>query len=81
MDATTYPNISAEAFLDRVKQLQKDPMLQILGGAVYTSDGRLIGTFGEKPALNHAGVMADNPMSFEAGDRPCKTAIATMLPG
>lgn len=68
--ATTYPNVSAEAFLDRVKQLQKDPMLQILGGAVYTSDGQLVGTFGEKPALTHTGVMADNPMSFEASDRP-----------
>jgi serine phosphatase RsbU (regulator of sigma subunit) len=67
--ATTYPNLSAEAFFDRVQQLQKDPMLQILGGAVYTSDGRLVGTFGEKPALTHASVMADNPMSFEASDR------------
>ncbi|MGA7937160.1 MAG: sensor with HAMP domain-containing protein, partial [Kovacikia sp.] len=72
--ATTYPNISARAFLDRVQQLQKDPMLQILGGAVYTSDGQLIGTFGEKPALNHAGVMADNPMSFEASDRPMQNS-------
>jgi serine phosphatase RsbU (regulator of sigma subunit) len=68
--ATTYPNISANEFLNRVKQLQKDPMLQILGGAVYTSNGQLVGTFGEKPALTHTSVMADNPMSFEATDRP-----------
>jgi len=67
--ATTYSNVSAEEFFEQVQQLQQDPMLQILGGAVYTSDGRLVGTFGEEPALTHTGVMADNPMSFEATDR------------
>jgi serine phosphatase RsbU (regulator of sigma subunit) len=71
--ATTYPNISAEEFFNRAKQLQKDPMLQVLGGAVYTSKGKLVGTFGETPALTYAGVMADNPMSFEASDRPMQT--------
>jgi serine phosphatase RsbU (regulator of sigma subunit) len=66
--ATTYPHLSAKEFLNWVKQLQQDPMLQILGGAVYLSNGQLAGTFGQKPDLTYSEVMVHHPMNFEAGD-------------
>jgi serine phosphatase RsbU (regulator of sigma subunit) len=72
--AATYSALSTEAFLEQAAALQRDPMLQqILGGALYTAGGQLVGTFGEVPDLTYADVMADNPMSFEAGDRPFLT--------
>lgn len=50
--ATTFPNTTPQQLLEKVQQLKKDPMLStILGGAVYTEDGKLIGTFGEAPEL------------------------------
>lgn len=49
----TYPNASGEALLNYVEALQENPMMQavIMGGAVYRSNGELVGTFGEPPRL------------------------------
>jgi methyl-accepting chemotaxis protein len=48
----TYPTASGDELLNQLQQLQHDPMMQaIMGGAVYSSDGELVGTFGEPPAM------------------------------
>jgi len=41
---------SALELLDQMRQLQLDPI--ILGGAVYDSDGKQVGMFGEQPELS-----------------------------
>jgi methyl-accepting chemotaxis protein len=41
---------SALELLDQMKQLQLDPI--ILGGALYHSDGKKVGMFGEQPELS-----------------------------
>ncbi|WP_416672513.1 HAMP domain-containing protein [Egbenema bharatensis] len=51
----TYPSAAGEELLFHLRQLKQDPMLQvILGGAVYRSDGTLIGQFGEPPVMAFA---------------------------
>ncbi|WP_008314372.1 HAMP domain-containing protein [Leptolyngbya sp. PCC 6406] len=48
----TYPTASGPELLAQLEQLQREPMMQIiLGGAVYEANGRVVGTFGEVPAL------------------------------
>ena len=42
--------MSALELLNQVRQLQLDP--NILGGALYRSDGKKVGTFGEQPDLS-----------------------------
>jgi serine phosphatase RsbU (regulator of sigma subunit) len=46
----TGPEVSARELLNQVRRLQLDPM--ILGGALYGSDGKKLGTFGEQPGLS-----------------------------
>lgn len=68
--ATTFPNTTPQQLLEKIQQLKKDPMLSsILGGAVYTEDGELIGTFGETPELPFSEAIAEGMMNFEASDR------------
>lgn len=43
------PDVSDEELLDQVRKLQAHPI--ILGGALYRSDGKNIGVFGEQPEL------------------------------
>ncbi|MBT8407934.1 MAG: hypothetical protein KJP05_10790, partial [Deltaproteobacteria bacterium] len=48
MDLTS-PRVSDEELMDQLRKLQTHP--PILGGALYSSDGRKIGIFGEQPEL------------------------------
>jgi len=48
MELTT-PRVSDEELLDQVRKLRTHP--PILGGALYRSDGKKIGIFGEEPEL------------------------------
>lgn len=41
--------LSAEALLDRLEAVQQDEV--VLGGALYTAEGELVGTFGDAPSL------------------------------
>lgn len=67
--AMTYPDAKPTAFLSYVRALQQDPMLHlILGGAVYRSNGQLIGTFGEAPELSFAEAGGDG-MLFQTSAR------------
>jgi serine phosphatase RsbU (regulator of sigma subunit) len=48
----TGPEVSAVELLDQIRRLSLDPI--ILGGALYQSDGRNVGMFGEQPELSFA---------------------------
>jgi hypothetical protein len=69
----TYPEATGAELLRHVQQLQADPMLAlILGGAVYTEDGSLVGTFGEAPVLTFTNAQlgeelySQNPERYDA---------------
>jgi serine phosphatase RsbU (regulator of sigma subunit) len=49
---TTPQNASDQQLLEQIKMLQRHA--EILGGALYTSDGKAIGFFGERPELPFA---------------------------
>jgi HAMP domain-containing protein len=52
---TTYQDATPEELLEHVQQLQADPMLEnILGGAVYSQSGDVVGVFGDAPELSAA---------------------------
>jgi serine phosphatase RsbU (regulator of sigma subunit) len=62
----TYSHLPATEFLSQAKRLQDDPMLRmVLGGALYQSNGQLVGTFGETPEFPFTEIMTGNPMNFE----------------
>jgi HAMP domain-containing protein len=78
----TYPDSTPQELLTQVEQLQADPMLEsILGGAIYTPDGSVMGTFGEAPALSfNAAVRGEALYLPQAeGDR-YDVAWPTLLP-
>jgi hypothetical protein len=62
---TTYPAAEGIELAQHLQQLQKDPMLpDILGGAVYGSEGNLVKAFGEPPALTTADARSSGSQLF-----------------
>jgi serine phosphatase RsbU (regulator of sigma subunit) len=55
------PDASDDALFEQVKKLQNDKV--VIGGALFTADGRKIGEFGEMPELMIANVETDG-MTF-----------------
>ena len=56
-----YPNESERQFLARVSELEVNEMFaEVKGGAIYASDGQMVGTFGEPPQLSFEQVNRDN---------------------
>jgi len=84
------PQMYDEKFLEEVKKLQDlEPInlsgkLQhkIIGGALYKSDGSLVGTFGEKPELSFDDVNSKSAIDFrnKKGDRYEAVWIPQMMP-
>lgn len=78
----TYPDSTPQELLIQVRQLQADPMLEsILGGAIYTPDGSVMGTFGEAPALSFNAAVRGETLYLPQpeGDR-YDVAWSTLLP-
>lgn len=79
----TYPDADGTELLRRVQQLRQDPMLQmVMGGAVYTPDGELVGTFGETPTLSFADAREEGSLMVQSqvGDRYDVAWVASQLP-
>jgi serine phosphatase RsbU (regulator of sigma subunit) len=67
---TTYPDASPEELLSYVKQLQLDPMMQLIeGGAVCQADGKPIDSFGEKPEFSFTKSLAPKSVNLKIGAR------------
>jgi len=62
----TGPEVSALELLNQVRRLQLDPM--ILGGALYGSDGKKLGTFGEQPRLSFSESNSRSAIDLQSQD-------------
>lgn len=63
MDLTS-PGVSDEELMDQLRKLQTHP--PILGGALYSSDGRKIGVVGEQPELAFPKTAPANFIDFQS---------------
>jgi len=66
----TYPHQSPADFLEQLRNLDRmNP--EVMGGALYTADGQLVGTFGEPPALSLEAALAGERLYLQTpgGDR------------
>jgi serine phosphatase RsbU (regulator of sigma subunit) len=78
---TTGPEVSGKKLFNDIRQLQLDPNL--LGGVLYGSDGKSIGTFGERPELSFAEVNSAGVVDRQTkdGSRYDSAWLAPQLPG
>jgi sigma-B regulation protein RsbU (phosphoserine phosphatase) len=60
----TSPRVSDEELLDQVRKLQTHP--PILGGALYSLDGKKIGIFGEEPELAFPKITTSDFIDFQS---------------
>ena len=63
MDLTS-PRVSDEELMDQLRKLQAHP--PILGGALYSSDGRKIGIVGEQPELAFPKIATSDFIDFQS---------------
>lgn len=57
----SYPNASDEELLKKIEEL-KEMELEIVGGYLYSSDGKNVGSFGEQPEL----LLSDNKTELQS---------------
>ena len=64
-----YPNESAIKLLEQIGNPNVNPAVRVRGGALYESNGKLVGTFGEMPQLSFESLEGENNFYLYAANR------------